>query len=263
MAVAGVTETAAKKIRAFSPGFTGIKKAAYILLRAAHMLFSFCILPACILYVQTERGALSASGVVLWLMVGGAVLWAMLYIILSQFAYPVTFWGALLATGGLVANGVSSANLGDFNLYYAAYSTAWCALLAQGIFFWGIVTVACIPRWQKQLFAGLPRWYTFFLIGCALALSAFIWLLHRPFVTELNSESRWYMLILYAAAFVLQVFGEIRTLYMSSAIDNMAGKQDKKVWNLFESYMPFAAVGLIFSLLAAMVAGLWQSGGNP
>ena len=260
MPAAGDANAPAK--RQFSPGLGGPGKFLYIVLRVAHMLFSFAILPACILYVKGEKTAIPGTGPLLWFVVAGAVLWAMLYIVLSQFAYPTTLWGALLATGGLAANGISGANLGEFNLFYAAYSTAWCALLAQGIFFWGILVVACVPGWQRRFFADLPHWYKFFLALCAASLSAFTWLLHRPFVAELRSETRLWLAVVYVAAFALQVLGEIRTLYTSSAIDNMAGRQQENVWNLFESYMPYATIGLIVSLLTALVTGLWQTGGD-
>lgn len=243
----------------FSPGLTGLARVGYIGLRSSHMLFSFCILPLCILYIRQNHGAIPFGGIGKGFLVAGAVLWSMLYMMLSQFAFPRNLWGAFLTTGGLYANGLAGANLGDFNLFYAAYSTAWAALLAQALFFVAAVSIAVVPHLKKRYLDGLPGWYTVFLIACTLALWSFAWLLRAPFVFEWRSEPRAWLLIVYAGALCWQVAGEMRTLYVSSAVGEMAARQDKDTWNLYESYMPFVALGLIASLLAAMVIALWDT----
>jgi len=243
----------------FSPGFTGLKKAAYIFLRFAHMLFSFTILPLCFFYLRKSGADANFHGALLWFMVFGAVLWTMLYLMLSQFAFPTTLTGAFMASGGLYLNGLTSANLGDFNLYYAAYSAAWCALIAQSISFAGLFVTTCIPSLRKKLFEGMPAWYLGFIAACAASLLLFTWLLHRPFLVELQSESRLWMLIVFWICFLWQTGSEMYTLYISSSVNNSAGRQSQQTWNLYNRYGGFAAVGMIISLLAAIVAASWQS----
>lgn len=243
----------------FAPDLPAPLRLLYVCLRSSHMLFSFVILPCCILYVQSHRETVPLGALGIGFLVAGAVLWGMLYMVLSQFAFPETLLGAVVTTGGLYANGLSSANLGDFNLYFAAYSTAWAALLAQALFFAATTLVAIVPTLQRRFLEGLPQWYTVFLLFCTIALFSFALLLHRPFVHEWQSEPSVWMLIIYAAACTWQVTGEIRTLYVSSAFGEMASKQSENTWNLYESYLPFVVLGMIASLLAAWIAAMWHS----
>lgn len=227
------------------------------MLRSAHMLFSFCILPVCLLYVRETQSYADLNGALLWLVVGGAVLWAMLYILLTQFAYPTSLWGALFTTGGLYANGVASANLGDFNIFYAAYATAYSALVAQSLFFLAIALAAWLKGIAAKYLQAMPIWYRFFLMVCAASLGAFAWLMHRPFVAEMRSEPRFLMIALCSGFFLWQILSDLKILYNSSAINNAYARQGKETWNLYEAYGTFSAVGLIFSLIAALVAAQW------
>lgn len=245
--------------RLFSPGLTGLAKFAYITLRSAHMLFSFTILPVCFLYLRQTNAYADFHGALLWFMVFGAVLWTMLYLMLSQFAFPATLIGAFLTTAGLYLNGLASANLGDFNIYYAAYSTAWCALVAQSISFSLILLALWIPRVRKKQFEGLPAWYAGFIAVCTASLVLFTWLLHKPFLAELRSESRLWMLILFCVFFLWQTASEMHTLYISSSFNNAAGRQSKETWNLYNRYGGFTALGMILSLLASIVTATWET----
>lgn len=244
----------------FSPGLTGAAKYSYIVLRTAHMLFSFTILPLCFLYLRQTNSYADFHGALLWFMVFGAVLWTMLYLMLSQFAYPATLTGAFLATAGLYLNGLASANLGDFNLYYAAYSTAWCALVAQSLVFSGILVALCLPSVRKKHLEGLPLWYIGFIAACATSLILFAWLLHRPFVAELLSESRLWMQVLFCIFFLWQTVSEMHTLYVSSSFNNGAASQSQQTWDLYNRYGGFASLGMILSLLASMVTATWEPG---
>lgn len=243
----------------FSPGLTGVAKFSYIMLRTAHMLFSFTILPVCFLYLRQTNAYADFHGALLWCMVFGAVLWTMLYLMLSQFAFPITLIGAFLTTAGLYLNGLASANLGDFNLYYAAYSTAWCALVAQSLVFCAILLAICVPSFRKKHLEGMPLWYIGFIAACAISLVLFAWLLHKPFVAELKSEPRLWMQVLFGVFFLWQTISEMHTLYISSSFNNAAGRQSKETWDLYNRYGGFSALGMILSLLASIVTATWET----
>lgn len=253
-------KTVRQKIRMLSPALPLPGKILYVFLRATHMIISFFILPGCIWYIQHQPSGVAVSGLFAWPVVAGAVIWAMLYMMLSQFAFPGTLTGALLATGGLVMNGFTAANLGDFNLFYGAYSVAWCALAAQTLFFSGISVIALGPMLRRRFFEGLTGGYAAIPVVCTAALGAFAYVLHAPVVAEFKSETRLWLAGIYATAILWQIASEMRTLYTGSAFKNGATSQSSDVWNLYESYMPFVAIGLILSLCAALILALWETG---
>lgn len=234
------------------PGFSLPMKAAYVLLRSSHLLTTAAALPLAIHFVKSDSTAVALTGPLLWMGIAGIFLAAMLFIVLEQFSYPLTLRWAALATGSFVFNAWSGASLGSFSVAYGGYSIIMSALAAQVIFMTLAAVASFIPTLKRAYLDGLPRWYSYFLLGVAAALALLLFALHRPMVLEIQSEGLLWKRAIYLAAFSVDVVFDMKTLKEGSALNGGAHQKGERTWNIYEAWVTPMVIMLIVSIMVSL-----------
>lgn len=230
-----------------------IKGALYVMLRTVHLAAAVSALPLALLYLKNTTAILPGMHVVfIWVLAAGALFWALLYIVLEQYSYPMDFSWGILVSGSLFLNAVSGSRISGTGFLHGFYQVFMAALCAQLLF------LAAAAAWfiysKRKGTAGLEgiSWKYLWLLGAMLStLGAMAWQFHPPLLRELSGGADFSWRALAGASFMFQVYFDIRTVKDGSIFRKARG-DDSSRNRLHGSWGGMCALGIIASLAGAV-----------
>lgn len=235
------------------------QRCIYIFFRMVHLISTGTVLPLAIIYVKrSPEGTVYIRPWIGWFLAFGAVIWALIYIVLEQFSYPVRIRSAVGVTAGLLLNAWSGFNLSGFNFFFGAYQVVMAALSAQVLFMTGItVRFYYLKSIKDNEGEEMEWWYLFFLTAVSISLVFLLYGLAGPVITEFAGEKNLFYLGIAVFFFLYQVFSDGVTMWNGSIFN-------KKIYSLalrnqlHNKWSAFSAFAIILSLLASMIIGMWD-----
>ena len=236
------------------PELAGPARPLYVALRLLHLAAVSAALPLAIVFWKSYPGSSAAHPWAAPLLVPGALFWGLFFIVLEQYSYPPHLRGALLATGSIFINALLALRVSSGMALYGAYQVFMSALAAQAVF---IVAAAVWFVRKKVGRSGNPAalsWKYFWLLGLIVfGAAAMAVILGGPLADAFRRADDRTSVAASVAAFAFQTLMHLQTLYRGSVFGG-AMKQEGLRERLHGSWGSLIALGLIFSLLAALGA---------
>ena len=230
-----------------------ITGALYVILRTVHLAAVVSALPMALLYLKKTTVILPGMHVAfIWIIGTGALFWALLYIVLEQYSYPMDLTWGILVSGSLFLNAVSGSRISGTGLLHGFYQVFMAALCAQLLFL--VAAAAWFIYSKRKGDAGLKdiSWKYLWLLGAMLSsMGAMAWQFHPPLLRELlgGADISWRALA--CASFMFQIYFDIRTLKDGSIFRKARG-DDTSRNRLHGAWGGMCALGIIASLMGAV-----------